>query len=252
MKKWWLATAIVCLSVLWLSANVFAVGELLGLTVKMVVGEENQTYQGVVVEETVDTITLLLDSTEREIVIERDAIQSIRLMASQNVSRAPAANAAEPDPAFAGARRSAIQRVSTWRFFRDSIELSQTFLKLSYVQSQASQNSLGFGLWYLGLGLSTLAVDFFLRPSIEERLYWRSQLPFWHGIVGFVGDASNFGGDVSLGLATTQESVPLLPPELGSTTDWFERSYMLYSVQTVAIATHLVYDAITMLAPSPN
>ncbi len=226
-----------------------AVGELLGLTVKVSVGETKETYQGVVIEETIDTIILLLDSTEREITVERDAIQSIRLMASQSVGRSPAAASVSIGPQFVNARRNAVQRVSTWRFFRDSLEITQAFLKLSYVQSQAKQDAMVFGLLYSGLSLTALGVDYLFKPPIEERLYWRSQLPFWHGINGFVGDMSNFGGDLSLAVATTQEGMPLIPPEFGSQLDWFERAYMLYSVRVINLGVQLIYDAFTMIAP---
>jgi len=252
IKKSFITALLFCLIVLAWHGTTYAVGELLGLTVKVSVGETKQTYQGVVIEETVETIILLLDNVEREVAIEREAIQSIRLMTPQNLNSNAAAATVTVEPQYVVARQNAVQRVSTWRFFRDSLELTQTFLKLSYVQSQARQDGVIFGLIYSGLSFAALGVDYLFKPTIEARLFWRSQLPIWHNVNGFVGSVSSFGGDLSLAVATTQEDIPVIPPELGSQLDWFERAYMLYSVRTINLAIQLLYDGITMIAPPSN
>lgn len=241
----WMPLIVVVL-VIGISFPAFAVGELLGLNLRVVL-DDGQTFEGLVVEESDDTITL--DAGNEEITIRRDEIKTMRLLQSSTVVRTNTSGSGSglSDPVFSEVRRTAMQRTATWSLFKDSISLGQSLLNLSYAQNRANTDPITALTWYGGLAVTSFVVDLVFRPSIEERLYWRSQLPFWHGLNGLVGGIASLGGGISLAIGVTTDNIPI--PELGTSDEWFERAVLGYTIEAGTHAVNIIYDLLVMLAP---
>ncbi len=224
----------------------FAVGELLGLEIRVVL-DDGQSFEGLVVEESDDTITL--ESGNQEITVLRDEIKTMRLIQSSTVVRTDNSGSSDPisDPVFSEARRTAMQRVALWSALKDGVKLGGSLLNLSYAQSRAQTEPMTALIAYGGLAVGGFVVDLLFKPSIEERLFWRSQLPFWHGLNGFVGSLASLGGSVSLAIGVTTDNISI--PELGPSDEWFERSVLGFTIEAGTHAINIIYDLLVLLAP---
>jgi|GEM_PF-7106671 len=241
-KKYLFMPIFVVVTVVGLFFTAFAVGELLGLTLRVVL-DDGQAFEGLVVKESDVAITLSLD--HQEVTLQRNEIKSMRLIQSNTTVARPNASGSSGDEA----RRTAMRRVSTWKLFKDGIALGGSLLNLGYVQGRARTDPITLLVWYGGLAIGNFVVDLVLKPSVEEQIFWRSQLPFWHGLNGLIGGMASLGGAVSLALGVTQDNVPI--PELGAANEWFDRAALFYTVEAGTHSVNMVYDLTTLLVPYP-
>jgi hypothetical protein len=227
--------------------SVFAVGELIGLTVKVTI-HGGTTYQGEVISESETTITLSVD--HQPIVVDRDQIASITLIQlnATTTSDTPAPLSLKDDPAFAEVRKKALQKGALAEFVKDGNTVVQAALSYLIAHDQPEKNRYDLLTTKAIVGIGTWVTGLFLRPSAEENLYWHSQLPAWHGIVGLAGGVAGFGASVSLALGYLQKYASLDQLEPAET--WFQRAELLYVVQGGAGLIHLLYD--TTILTSPN
>jgi len=245
-KKSLLIPLLVMAFVVGMFVNTYAVGELLGLNIRVVM-DDGQSFEGMVVEESDDTITL--EEGNQEITVRRDEIKTMRLLQSSTVvqTNTSSSSAGISDPVFSDVRRSAMQRVAFWQLFRDGIQLGSSLFSLTYAQNRAQMDLTIPLIWYGGLGVGGFVVDLLFKPSIEERLFWRSQLPFWHGFNGLAGGIASLGGGISLAMGVTTEAFP--DPNLGTADEWFERAILGFMIESGSHAINMLYDLITLLAP---
>lgn len=220
-------------------SSVFAVGELIGLTVKVTI-HGGTTYQGQVISESEQTITLSVN--EQPIVVERDQIASITLIQQDAAptSKTTAPLGLKDDPAFAEVRKKALQKAALAAFVKDGNTVVQATLSYMIARDLAEKNRYDLLTAKAIVRIGTWVVGLFLRPSAEESLYWNSQLPAWHGIVGLVGGMAGLGAGVSLALGYLQKYAAL--DQLEPSETWFQRAELLYGIQGGAGLIHLLYD----------
>ncbi len=233
------AIALALLAVGWTGTEVWAVGELLGLHVEVSLAD-GSVVRGRVVEETETSLTLANDTGRRA--VQRSDIASIRLLEGDEpaVERAP-----ETSP-FAEVRRQAMRQAALWKLKSDGVEAARSLLDSLFAAALptyrwdlvAASAGVGFGGWVL---------DFALKPSVEARLLWQSETPFWYGLLELGDGLAGLGAGVSLAIGFIQENVDA---GLGSSREWFARSSALFLLSAGFNGLQLLYDAAVLAAPA--
>jgi len=236
--KGWIVMGLALTAVAAAGLSAWAVGELLGLHVEVSLSD-GSIVSGRVVEETEASLTLAHDTGRR--VVQRSNIVSIRLLQSEVPSqeRAP-----ETSP-FAEVRREALRQAALWKLKSDGVEAVRAVLDALFAAALpayrwelvAASAGVGFGGWVL---------DFALKPSVEARLLWQSETPFWYGLLELGDGLAGLGAGVLLAIGLVQDNVDV---GLGSSREWFARSSALFLLSAGANGLQLLYDAAVLAAP---
>lgn len=237
MKRIQQVIAILSIFVIASSLPVFAVSELIGLTVEIRT-EDGIEFTGLVTGETETAITINIDGEST--IIQRDAIESISLIRGRETSQpATEGQTLADDPAFAEVRRAALRKAALWQISQSGISLAQSWLNYLIAKSEPEQNRTDLIYTKVGVAVGGVVLNFILQPNVEERLYWRSQLPAWHGIVGLIGGLANLGAGVSLAFGYVQKYVSLADLEPAEV--WFDRSATLFLVKGASDLVHALH-----------
>lgn len=245
MKNTQYVTLLVLSAVLTLSVVSFAVGELIGLRIQIQT-EDGMDFIGLVTGETESTITINVDGDS--INIQRNAIKSISLLdGTSDSSQSNGDVTLSDDPAFAEVRRAALRKAALWQISQSGVQAVQAWLNYLVSKGEPEENRSEIIYTKVGVGIAGVVLNLVLQPNLEERLYWRSQLPAWHGIVGLIGGMANLGAGVSLALGYVQKYAAI--DELDPAETWFDRSAMLFLVKGASDLIHVFYAG-SQLAPT--